>query len=102
MTRTPTTCYEIPILEVLYDLGGCGYRAGIIERVRLRLKDVLTDADYAERPGKSQEVYEHHADSMAQRLVERGLIGRQGWGVWELTPKGVDEVLRTRSEREQR
>ena len=24
MTRTPTTCYEIPILEVLYDLGGCG------------------------------------------------------------------------------
>ena len=28
MTRTPTTCYEIPILEVLYDLGGCGYRAG--------------------------------------------------------------------------
>ena len=26
MTRTPTTCYEIPILEVLYDLGGCGYR----------------------------------------------------------------------------
>ena len=68
MTRTPTTCYEIPILEVLYDLGGCGYRAGIIERVRLRLKDVLTDADYAERPGKSQEVYEHHADSMAQRL----------------------------------
>ena len=21
MTRTPTTCYEIPILEVLYDLG---------------------------------------------------------------------------------
>lgn len=98
MARTPTNCYAQPILEVLYDLGGPGYRAYVIEQVRLRMKDVLTDDDYAERKGQSQEVYEHRADSMRQKLVESGMLRSDSeWGVWELTPKGVAEVLRARS-----
>ena len=44
MTRTPTTCYEIPILEVLYDLGRARpsrtCRPAPIQRLNVRLRQL--------------------------------------------------------------
>ena len=83
---------------MLYDNGGCAYRAYVIDQVYERMKDVLTDADKAEIPGTSKVVFDQYMDNMRQRLVQRGLLRSDSErGVWELTPKGEAEAVRLRN-----
>jgi hypothetical protein len=76
-------------MQVLYEMGGSGKTAEVLDRVKEILGDKLTDADYATM--KHGEIrWRNSAQWERNDMVEEGLLKKNSpRGVWELTEKGI-------------
>ena len=85
MTRTPTTCYEIPILEVLYDLGRARpsrtCRPAPIQRLNVRLRQL---------PERATRYTRRHPSTRAGRELDlRDIWGTSATNVYAVGEAGV-------------
>ena len=93
--KTPNKAYERPILEAVYELGGRGSMADVLKIVERKMVHVLNEIDYQILPSGGDVRWRNTAQFARNGLVKRGLLKSKeeaGWGIWELTEKGIAEV----------
>ena len=93
--RTPTEAYYQPILQALYEMGGSGQTADVLDRVGQIMKGVLKDVDYQPLASSPDNLRWRNAAQWARNsMVQDGLLKSDSpRGVWEITDKGR-EMLR--------
>ncbi len=87
--RTAQESFRLPILRALYETGGSGKTADVLDRVGKMLIRTLTDADRATM--KHGEIrWRNTAQWERNAMVEEGLLKKKSpRGIWELTDKGI-------------
>jgi len=86
--RTPQEAFRRPILEALVELGGRANIGDVLQRVELKMRDVLNDYDY--QPLRSGVVRWRHSAGWARyTLVQEGLLRSDSpQGIWEISDAG--------------
>ena len=88
-SKTHTSEYRIPILQVLTDLGGRGKVNEILERVYKKMKDVLNSVDLEVLPSGFDFRWRNSAQWARNTMVNQGLLEKDSpRGIWEITEKG--------------
>ena len=98
--KTSNRAYERPILETVYELGGKGPMADVLEVVERKMSHILNEIDYQVLPSGGDIRWRNTAQFARNGLVKRGLLKSKeeaGWGIWELTEKGISEVEKKQS-----
>jgi hypothetical protein len=86
--RTPQEDFRQPILRALYEQGGSGKTAEVLDRVGEILGSKLTDADRASL-NHGEIRWRNTAQWERNVMVDEGLLKKSSpRGVWELTEKG--------------
>ncbi len=90
--RTPQKDFRLPILEVLFEMGGSGNRKDIIKNVYEKMKDKLNryDHQYLESSPETPRWY-NTIQWCRLSLVKEGLLKSDSpYGIWEISEKGLD------------
>ena len=82
---------EIPLLEVLVEIGGEGIPRDIYPLVTRKLPQI-TDEDLAERLPSGGSKWTNRIQWVRQRLVEKGEIDGSTPGVWRITEAGQERL----------
>jgi predicted CopG family antitoxin len=81
--------YYIPILESLMELGGCAKAYDVLERVREKMIDVLTEMDLELLPSGNDLRWRNKAQWARFLMIKEGLLKNNSpKGVWEITEYG--------------
>jgi hypothetical protein len=84
--------YELPLLQVLIDLGGSAAAGEVIELLGERLNENLKPAD-RERLDSGAVRWENRAQFVRFELVQRGDMKKDSpRGVWEISQQGRDRL----------
>lgn len=83
--RTPQVAFRRPILEVLAEMGGTGLVGDVLDRVRERMKDKLTEFDFT-RISTGEERWRVYARWERKNMALEGLLAGPH-GYWQLTEK---------------
>jgi restriction system protein len=87
--RTPEEKFILPILEALIELGGEAHAKDVLERVHVKMKNILNSYDYEDLSSNNQKRWEITALWAKYRMVKEGLLDRSiQRGVWRITEKG--------------
>jgi hypothetical protein len=87
--RTAQEDFRPPILQALYESGGSGKTAEVLDRIGEILGSKLTNADRAELT-HGEIRWRNTAQWERNVMVEEGLLKKNSpHGVWELTEKGI-------------
>ncbi|MCI0722296.1 MAG: winged helix-turn-helix domain-containing protein [Acidobacteria bacterium] len=87
--RTPQEEFRQPILRALYEMGGSGKTAEVLDRVEGIFGGKLTNADRATL-SHGEIRWRNTAQWERNVMVDEGLLKRtSSRGVWELTEKGI-------------
>jgi hypothetical protein len=87
--RTPQEQFRQPILQALYERGGSGKTAEVLDRLEEILGDKLTDVDRASLT-HGEIRWRNAAQWERNTMVEEGLLKKTApRGIWELTEKGI-------------
>lgn len=86
---TPQKEYRIPILETLIEFGGRGEVKDVLESVKEKMKDRLTDSDL-ERLASGYDVrWRNHAMWERMKMINEGLLKKNSpRGYWEISDEG--------------
>jgi hypothetical protein len=86
---TPREAYWKPILRVLTETGGRSKRLKVIDAVGLKMKDILTPADYGKLPKSGWTRWRNRVAWQASEMRQQGYIKNHSpRGVWEITDAG--------------
>ena len=93
---TPDGEFELPILEVLFDLGGTGPTDAVLRGVEALIGGYFKEGDFsADENGDI--VWRHSAEAARQTLVNFGLVRVNADGdAWELTEEGKREAAKAK------
>jgi len=95
--RTPERAFRRPILEALKELGGRGSVDDVLRRVEAKVSGKLTEFDRKPLPTGGIR-WRNTAMWCRKHLVIEGLLSSDSpRGIWELSPKGWDELRRLAS-----
>ena len=95
-SRLPQADYELPILEVLVDLGGSAPSSRVVEQVGKKLQDKLTGVDFT-RVKSGETRWENRVRFARLMLKNRGEIRKDSpHGTWEITQEGRERVTARR------
>jgi len=88
--RTPEEAYYTPILQVLNEMGGSGKVAEVLNRVGLKMKEVLKACDYEPLASDPNNLRWRNAAQWARNsMVHDGLLKNDSpRGIWEISDKG--------------
>jgi hypothetical protein len=88
--RTPEEAYRKPILEALMELGGSAPVSEVLDKVELKMKDVLNAYDREPLPSDPRSVrWRNTAQWCRTTLVREGLMKRDSpYGIWEISKEG--------------
>lgn len=90
--KTPQHVYRKPLLRVLYEMGGSGNVADVLERVERILARQLNEVDRG-RLAHGEPRWRNTAQWERNVMVQDGLLKKKSpRGVWELTAKGIAAV----------
>ncbi len=86
--KTPEDAFKLPILESLIELGGRAEAKAVLDKVRQKMKNVLSE--YDKQPLKSGELrWKNTARWARNTMVNEGLLAADSpSGIWEITEKG--------------
>lgn len=91
---TPMEEFYLPILETLYELGGKGTIREVIQKVGIKMKDILTPYDYEYLKSGKEIRWENKAQWARFALVQKGLLKKDSpRGIWELSEEGYKYIL---------
>ena len=93
---TPDGEFELPILEVLFDLGGTGPTDAVLRGVEALIGGYFKEGDFS--PDENGDiVWRHSAEAARQTLVNFGLVRVNADGdAWELTEEGKREAAKAK------
>lgn len=93
---TPHTEFFRPILEVLVDMGGSGKTKIVLDRVGLKMKDILKPLDYETlKSGEKQIRWRNSAQWARNAMVnDDGRMAKGPIGIWEISEKGRNWLKR--------
>ena len=92
---TPVGEFELPLLEVLFDLGGSGATEAVLRGVESLIGGYFKAGDYEDAGGKA--TWQATAESARQSLVNMGLLRVNANGdAWELTEEGKREAAKAK------
>lgn len=88
--RTPEDAFRRPILETLMELGGSAPIGDVLDKVELKLKDVLNSYDREPLPSDPRSVrWRNTAQWCRNTLVREGLMKSDSpYGIWEISDAG--------------
>ncbi len=93
---TPVGEFELPILEVLFDLGGQGDTESVLAGIEAMLGPYFKGADYQELP-EGQIRWRNSAELARRSLAAYGLLREDPTGKsWELTATGQREAAKAK------
>ncbi len=93
---TPDGEFELPILEVLFDLGGKGAIADVLRGVETLIGGYFKEGDYR-GSGDGDLAWHRSAETARQTLVNFGLVRVNAYGdAWELTEEGKREAAKAK------
>jgi len=94
---TPVNDYYLPILESLIELGGCAQAYEVLERVREKMKDVLTEMDLEPLPSGNDLRWHNKAQWARLLMIKQGLLKNNSpRGTWEITEHGKNHFEKAR------
>lgn len=82
---------EVPLLEVLIEIGGQGRPKDIYPRVTKRFPEI-TEKDLAEKLKSGGNRWKNRIQFVRQALVVKGEIDKSIKGIWAITEKGRNRV----------
>jgi restriction system protein len=82
---------EVPLLEVLVELGGQGKTTEIYPLVTKKFPEI-TDDDLAEVYLNGEPKWMNRIRWVRQRLIDKGEMESPSWGIWAITDKGRERV----------
>ena len=88
--------YRVPILLCLLEMGGRRHHSEVLECVKIRMTDFMSDYEYEILHPDPRERWKVQASGAASDLRKKGLIADSPGDVWELTDKGRQEALKHR------
>ena len=93
---TPDGEFELPILEVLFDLGGSGSTEAVLQGVEALIGGYFKEGDFT--PGETGSVvWRQSAEAARQTLITLGLVRVNADGdAWELTEEGKREAAKAK------
>ena len=93
---TPDGEFELPILEVLFDLGGMGSTDAVLQGVEALIGGYFREGDFTAHES-GDITWRQSADAARQTLVSFGLlrVAADG-GAWELTEEGKREAAKAK------
>lgn len=87
--RTPRQAFRISILEALIELRGKGKVNEILEKVEIKMKEVLKPVDYEKLPSGVMIRWQNTAQWERYIMVQDGLLRSDSpKGIWEITEEG--------------
>ena len=93
---TPEGEFELPILEVMFDLGGKGSTEAVLQGVETLIGGYFKEGDFASGETGSV-VWRQSAEAARQALVTFGLVRVNADGnAWELTEEGKREAAKAK------
>ncbi|CAI8012916.1 Limonene 1,2-monooxygenase [Geodia barretti] len=94
--KTPEGEFELPILEVLFDLGGKGSTEAVLAGIEAMIGGYFKDVD--RQPSATGEInWRQSAESARQTLASFGLVRVNADGdAWELTEEGKREAAKAK------
>ena len=93
---TPAGEFELPILEVLFDLGGRGSTDAVFQGVETLIGGFFRDGDF-QADDNGDLVWRRSAETARQTLANFGLIRVNSDGdAWELTEEGKREAAKAK------
>lgn len=96
--RTPKSAFEVPILQVLAELGGAGRVQDVLDRVEQLMAPRLKNVDRQPLPSTpTTERWRNTAQWARMNLIKRGLLdGASPRGTWRLTELGRQYLAEAR------
>lgn len=91
MALPKQTEIEIPLLEVLIEMGGNGKAKDIYPLVTKKFPSI-TDEDLQIKLASGGNKWTNSIQWARQRLISKGEISTPNWGVWEITDKGLKRL----------
>lgn len=89
--------FEMPILEVLYELGGSARMREVLDGVERKIGHLFGPVDHELMPSGGDIRWRNTAQWARNSLVKRGLLRADSpRGIWELADEGVAEVEKNR------
>ena len=86
---TPVHAYWKPILQVLVEMGGRGKRGLVVDTVGVKMKAILTPADYGKLPKSGWVRWRNRVAWQASNMRAQGLIKNYSpRGIWEIADAG--------------
>ena len=93
---TPEGEFELPILEVLFDLGGTGATEAVLQGVETLIGGYFKEGDF-EAAETGAPAWRRAAETARQTLVNFGLVRVNADGdAWELTEEGKREAAKAK------
>ena len=93
---TPSGDFELPILEVLFDLGGRGSTEAVFQGVEALIGGFFREGDF-QAADKGNPVWRRSAEAARQTLANFGLLRVNADGdAWELTEEGKREAAKAK------
>jgi limonene 1,2-monooxygenase len=93
---TPAGEFELPILEVLFDLGGTGSTKAVLRGIETLIGGYFKEGDY-QAADNGNVTWHQSAESACQTLVKFGLIRVNADGdAWQLTEEGKREAAKAK------
>ena len=93
---TPPGEFELPILEVLFDLGSSGSTDAVLKGVEALIGGYFKEGDF-QVAESNRLVWQQSADAARQTLVQFGLLRVNADGdAWELTEEGKREAAKAK------
>jgi len=87
MALPKQTEIELPLLEVLDEVGGKGKAKEIYPRVTKKFPSI-NDEDLQIQLASGGNKWTNTIQWVRQRLIYKGELSTPGWGIWEITDKG--------------
>ena len=94
---TPQKEYEIPLLEVLVEVGEGGKVSDICNKVEEKMRSRLKPADYEKLKDGQNIRWKNFAQWARQKLIEEGFMKSDSpRGIWEITDEGRTYLAKTK------
>lgn len=88
-TRTPQSAFREPLFRVLYEYGGSGKMAEVVDRVGDMMSEQLNEVD-RQKLDTGDVRWRNAVQWERNEMVKDGLLKKDSpRGVWELTAKGI-------------
>ncbi len=82
--------YAVPLLELLAEFPGLGAEKGVVlSEFAARYEDVIPDEHHEEIPSVRRPRWAYWVDWQRNELHRLGFIDSPRWGVWRITPAGL-------------